>query len=180
MRLSKLAKLCKNDGRLTLYTVANQAGEVTEQWAGTGAALYPLWGLPVLNGEQLENVFGWSEKEKNSVVLTEKSCTKAELFEDNAPEDRLLERAKVGLLAWGREVSVLRDAGKVLFVDTDTLSPVLDEMGKLEFYRRKDKIAIKRGMELVGLVAQLVPAADLQTQLDVEAICERMRQGVKR
>lgn len=65
MKINKIAGICKRAGMIRLYD--EHTGDM--QWCGTDAAIYPLYSLPVLDGDNVGPVMNFSDKELKNIVV---------------------------------------------------------------------------------------------------------------
>lgn len=86
MKFNKIARLCKETGCVQLYT-----DEHNNQYLSNGIALYPIYGLPLLDIENVKNLMGlndtqretWSFKVNNEIntIYTDDTYNGEELLQ---------------------------------------------------------------------------------------------------
>lgn len=69
MKLSKVAKLCKD--RMSITIVNHYVGDDLTQWVGTPEALYPFYNLPVIDEKTVFMVFDVDDKKKSDYSFHE-------------------------------------------------------------------------------------------------------------
>lgn len=69
MKINKLTSICKRAGMINLYNEENS----DVQWCGTNEVIYPLYSLPVLDGDSIGAVLSLSDKEMDKIVVTHRS-----------------------------------------------------------------------------------------------------------
>ena len=66
MKINKIAGICKRANLIKLY---DEPDGSDVQWCGTDAAIYPLYSLPVLDGDNVGPVMNFSDKELKNIVV---------------------------------------------------------------------------------------------------------------
>jgi len=137
MKIKTLAAMCKRAGVFKLYDRADAAGEVTEQWLGTGAAMYRLPALPYLTEDNLVAFFDITEKQRReSISFYHSQMPESLNFNDTDDEESLVEREQMILHYKNRSMQPIMTRSGLEFVDTAFLSPIADIMGELALYER--------------------------------------------
>ena len=133
MKINKIAGICKRAGMIRLYD--EHTGDM--QWCGTDAAIYPLYSLPVLDGDTVGPVMNFSDKELKNI---------------GEPVFRFLIGSTV-YNAYHRPIT-----GGVLFINADYLKPLLGGEDDPELYLRNgdsltdEYIAVKQGLMLAAII----------------------------
>lgn len=176
MKLRKLESLIKKNKVLRLYDY----GPI--QWMGDGKCLFPLEGLPFIEGiEILYTLLDIDEKKQEKISFDRLPVPEGVSLEDNSKEDELLEAAKFTLQHAGQEYIPMFCPPEiypheVIFMEDDYLGPVSDVTECREFYLRQTSagapyIAVKSGMVLVGIIFPMLALPDYVLE-DVQKVAQ--------
>lgn len=160
MKLKTLAAVCKQAGAYCLYDRINDNGEVTEQWLGTYAAVYPLSGLPYLTENNIPALFDITEKQLEKIHIRHDVLPASLNFDDTDAGEIMLDREKMTLGYGGRVVRPLITRSGLEFIDVDYLTPLADVADDLELFERHTTdggvyFAAKMGLMIVGVIMPL-------------------------
>ncbi|MDR2513766.1 MAG: hypothetical protein LBD02_00975 [Christensenellaceae bacterium] len=160
MKLKTLAAMCKRDGVYCLYDRISAEGEITEQWLGTHAAVYPLSGLPYLTEENIAAMFDLTEKQLEKIYIRHDRLPTSINFDHIDTDETMLDREKITLGYSGRVVRPLFTRGGLEFIDADFLAPLADVADDLELYERHTPeggtyFAAKMGLMIAGVIMPL-------------------------
>ena len=153
MVIKNIAKLCKKTGQVRLYY--DESRDV--QWISNGYACWALYGMPMLDAENVLTALDISEKEKDKIVVRELSELPAGLdFSEGVYEEALPDPA-ISICYGGSLVIPLqaKEDGMIL-ADPELFKPLKD-VNKLTVHARKKGngeiyLACKGGLMLHGLV----------------------------
>lgn len=156
MKINKIAGICKRAGMIRLYD--EHTGDM--QWCGTDAAIYPLYSLPVLDGNNVGPVMNFSDKELKNIVVEHVRIPLRYDVNDTAEGEKYIGEPVFRFLvgstvynAYHRPVT-----GGVLFVNADYLKPLLGGEDDPELYLRNgdsftgEYIAVKQGLMLAAII----------------------------
>jgi len=161
MKLKTLAAKCKRDGVFRLYDRRGEDGNIYEQWLGTGAAAYPLHGLPLLDESHIIALFELTEKQLEKIsIYHHDELPPAISIEDACPGEKLLDREEM-TLAYGKYIvrPIMTSDGLEL-IDNEHMAVLADVADNLELYERRMEsgqiyFAAKMGLLLVGVIMPL-------------------------
>ena len=147
---------------------------VITQWLGTGNALYPLNGLPLLDEESLCAMFDIPEKKREKLVILCEDMSEIIDVADKDPKETLLEEKEMTIGYNGMQMIPLRTKDGIIFIGEQFLEPLADEIDFLNLYERKTPkgvsyVAVKAGMMLRGIIAPYDVVTDKKfiTQLEL-------------
>ena len=173
MKIKKIAVLCSRAGTFRLYNKMDGEGVIT-QWLGTGNALYPLNGLPLLDEESLCAMFDIPEKKREKLVILCEDMSEIIDVADKDPKETLLEEKEMTIGYNGMQMIPLRTKDGIIFIGEQFLEPLADEIDFLNLYERKTPkgvsyVAVKAGMMLRGIIAPYDVVTDKKfiTQLEL-------------
>lgn len=156
MKINKIAGICKRAGMIRLYD--ENTGDM--QWCGTDAAIYPLYSLPVLDGDTVGPVMNFSDKELKNIVVEHMRIPLRYDVNDTAEGEKYIGEPVFRFLigstvynAYHRPIT-----GGVLFINADYLKPLLGGEDDPELYLRNgdsftgEYIAVKQGLMLAAII----------------------------
>lgn len=162
MIIKNLAAMCRKKKRIWLFE--DEAHDV--QWAGDGGAIYPLFGIPHLNEEQILILFDVPEdKRKGFAVHTENIMPDGLDTEDSAADQEARPYPISLGTSWGVYYPVQTSTG-IAFYDAEYFKPIADKpRAKLyERYTRSGRLyfVAKDGMLVEAVI---MPAALKEEEL---------------
>jgi len=179
MKIKVLANLCKRTRVYRLYDRVTDEGELIEQWLGTNAAIYPLFGVPYLTTENLAALFDITEKQAEKMHFSHTQLPASINVEDVLQGETMLDKEAMTLGYGGRVVRPLVTRGGLEFIDNELLSPLSDVADVLELYeRRTDEggvyFAAKAGLMITGVIMPL-NIIELKLVESTEALALKLR-----
>lgn len=171
MKLSKVAKLCKDHMNITIVNVPHGDEEVV-QWVGTPYALYPFYNLPIMNEKSAFVVFDVEEKKRADFSFRE--ITAGPDFpmrlEETDETERPIEPAHHQIVFESRVYMVFDTSKGVRLVNRSFFSPMMSKLDELMFFERQDArgkiyIAAKLGLLLAGVIMPMSQRRDDDTML---------------
>ena len=155
MKINKIAGICKRAGMIRLYD--EHTGDM--QWCGTDAAIYPLYSLPVLDGNNVGPVMNFSDKELKNIVVEHVRIPLRYDVNDTAEGEKYL-GDPIFEFVIGSNVynAYLRPDTGVLFINAGYLKPLLGGEDAPELYLRNgdsftgEYIAVKQGLMLAAII----------------------------
>lgn len=156
MKINKIAGICKRAGMIRLYD--EHTGDM--QWCGTDAAIYPLYSLPVLDGDTVGPVMNFSDKELKNIVVEHMRIPLRYDVSDTAEGEKYIGEPIFQFLIGGTVYNAYHRpiAGGVLFVNAGYLKPLLGGEDDPELYLRNgdsltdEYIAVKQGLMLAAII----------------------------
>lgn len=157
MKLKTLAALCRKAGVFYLYDRITPDGEVAEQWLGDGGAVFPLYGLPHMQENNLFTLFDITDKQREKIFFRHERLPEVINFGDMDANESMLDREKLTIGHAGRVLRPLQTRRGLVFIDVAQLSPLADLADTLELYERQTEsggtyIVAKSGFMLMGVV----------------------------
>lgn len=156
MKINKIAGICKRAGMIRLYD--EHTGDM--QWCGTDAAIYPLYSLPVLDGDNVGPVMNFSDKELKNIVVEHVRIPLRYDVNDTAEGEKYIGEPIFQFLIGGTVYNAYHRPieGGVLFVNAGYLKPLLGGEDDPELYLRNgdsftgEYIAVKQGLMLAAII----------------------------
>lgn len=149
MKISKIAKLCKEEKRIC--TTDTEVGV----WIGNGYCVYLLPEFKYLEQDGIALAFGISAKDKSKIFFHKVPLTTL-CLEDFDETETICEPMDFGFNTANGTVQAYKTQEGVLFLRTDRLAPLRDEIENVEIYMRHTVggsayFAAKVGMELYAI-----------------------------
>ena len=156
MKINKIAGICKRAGMIRLYD--EHTGDM--QWCGTDAAIYPLYSLPVLDGDNVGPVMNFSDKELKNIVVEHVRIPLRYDVSDTAEGERYIGEPIFRFVIGSNVSNAYQRPGTlgVLFINAAYLKPLLGGEDDPELYLRSDNsftgeyIAVKQGLMLAAII----------------------------
>lgn len=156
MKINKIAGICKRAGMIRLYD--EHTGDM--QWCGTDAAIYPLYSLPVLDGDNVGPVMNFSDKELKNIVVEHVCIPLRYDVNDTAEGEKYIGKPIFRFVIGSNVYNAYQRPGTlgVLFINAAYLKPLLGGEDAPELYLRSDNsftgeyIAVKQGLMLAAII----------------------------
>lgn len=156
MKINKIAGICKRAGMIRLYD--EHTGDM--QWCGTDAAIYPLYSLPVLDGDTVGPVMNFSDKELKNIVVEHMRIPLRYDVNDTAEGEKYIGEPIFRFVIGSNVYNAYQRPGTlgVLFINAAYLKPLLGGEDDPELYLRSDNsftgeyIAVKQGLMLAAII----------------------------
>lgn len=156
MKINKIAGICKRAGMIRLYD--EHTGDM--QWYGTDAAIYPLYSLPVLDGDTVGPVMNFSDKELKNIVVEHMRIPLRYDVNDTAEGEKYIGEPIFRFVIGSNVYNAYQRPGTlgVLFINAAYLKPLLGGEDDPELYLRSDNsftgeyIAVKQGLMLAAII----------------------------
>lgn len=174
MKISKIAKLCKDSKRVTMTQTEGGL------WIGNGYAVYLLPEFAYLDQNGIALAFGIAEKDKGKIRFT---SIKLDAFniEDIDITETPCESLSFLFSTENGTVRPYKTQEGVLFLYTDYIAPLRDEIQNLEIYLRHTTdgapyFVAKIGMELYAMFepAEIINQGYIERLEEFNTLC-RMR-----
>lgn len=183
MKINKIAGICKRAGMIRLYD--EHTGDM--QWCGTDAAIYPLYSLPVLDGDNVGPVMNFSDKELKNIVVEHVRIPLRYDVNDTAEGEKYIGEPVFRFLigstvynAYHRPIT-----GGVLFINADYLKPLLGGEDDPELYLREggrtgEYIAAKQGLMLAAIIEPEKALINVRNADTVDTFAQAMQDELAR
>ena len=156
MKINKIAGICKRARMIRLYD--EHTGDM--QWCGTDAAIYPLYSLPVLDGDNVGPVMNFSDKELKNIVVEHVCIPLRYDVNDTAEGEKYIGKPIFRFVIGSNVYNAYQRPGTlgVLFINAAYLKPLLGGEDAPELYLRSDNsftgeyIAVKQGLMLAAII----------------------------
>lgn len=156
MKINKIAGICKRAGMIRLYD--EHTGDM--QWCGTDAAIYPLYSLPVLDGNNVGPVMNFSDKELKNIAVEHVRIPLRYDVNDTAEGEKYIGEPIFRFVIGSNVYNAYQRPGTlgVLFINAAYLKPLLGGEDDPELYLRSDNsftgeyIAVKQGLMLAAII----------------------------
>ena len=156
MKINEIAGICKRAGMIRLYD--ENTGDM--QWCGTDAAIYPLYSLPVLDGDNVGPVMNFSDKELKNIVVEHVRIPLRYDVNDTAEGEKYIGEPIFRFVIGSNVYNAYQRPGTlgVLFINAAYLKPLLGGEDDPELYLRSDNsftgehIAVKQGLMLAAII----------------------------
>ena len=156
MKINKIAGICKRAGMIRLYD--ENTGDM--QWCGTDAAIYPLYSLPVLDGDNVGPVMNFSDKELKNIVVEHVCIPLRYDVNDTAEGEKYIGEPIFRFVIGSNVYNAYQRPGTlgVLFINAAYLKPLLGGEDAPELYLRSGNsftggyIAAKQGLMLAAII----------------------------
>lgn len=156
MKINKIAGICKRAGMIRLYD--EHTGDM--QWCGTDPAIYPLYSLPVLDGNTVGPVMNFSDKELKNIVVEHMRIPLRYDVNDTAEGEKYIGEPIFRFVIGSNVYNAYQRPGTlgVLFINAAYLKPLLGGEDAPELYLRRGNsftggyIAAKQGLMLAAII----------------------------
>lgn len=156
MKINKIAGICKRAGMIRLYD--EHTGDM--QWCGTDAAIYPLYSLPVLDGDNVGPVMNFSDKELKNIVVEHVRIPLRYDVNDTAEGEKYIGEPIFRFVIGSNVYNAYQRPGTlgVLLINAEYLKPLLGGEDAPELYLRSGNsftggyIAAKQGLMLAAII----------------------------
>jgi hypothetical protein len=177
MKIGQVAKLCKAERCILL--VNEVRNKKTVQWIGTPSALYPFYGLPIMDEKTVFAVFDIDHKKKE--MFTYKEYTADEFRINISETDETEQEVKPeNVTIYWKNVPLLpvNTSKGMYFIDRTYTAPLMGAPDVLAIYERRhgDQIyfIIRMGLFVAGVVTPFAFVTD-ETVRQFANIAERMK-----
>lgn len=159
IKIKKIVDLCVKSGAMHIYTNPDDG----IQWMTDGSAIYPLEGIPVVDGNYICALYDITDKKAAKMAIeTHEELPQGLDFSDTVEGESPANIEDMVICTDGMSyVPILTEIGQI-FIDNKYLSPLSNiEMSDLHFYLRHDSsgkpiIAVKQGMLLIAMIYPII------------------------
>ena len=157
MKLKKLAQVCKKTRCITIFEKTEEY--VEQQYISDGCAVYPIYGLPVLDREALLTIFDIEHSKWDDWTVSRRAAPDSRYINlEDYDETEVPIRHLFPPVIYRDRQLMLCDLGdgEIMMVDSDYLEPVSDGVSR-EFYVRTGEngskvLAVKDGLMLTAVI----------------------------
>lgn len=151
MVFKNIVKLCKKTGQVRLYY--DESRDV--QWISNGYACWALYGMPMLDAENVLTAMDIPEKDWEKIIVRETEPPKDLNLNDVADEEELPDPV-ISICYGGQLVMPLRSSAGTILADPELFKPLRDVDHLTVHARRtasgKIYLAAKGGLLLQGII----------------------------
>lgn len=152
MKIKEIGNLCKKSKCIMLF----QKGK--DQWISDGGAVYPLWGLPQMDRDNIFAMFDIGDDKADSFYFAESIIPERISFEDSYPNEKQVEQCDISICVKGKILKPIITSFGVVYINQNHFKPFSDvEDWECSLNERitPDKhisIAVKKGLLLIGII----------------------------
>ncbi len=152
MIIKHIAKICRESNILAVHHTDNG-----EQWIGNDIAMYNIPELPTMTKEQVANIFGYSDKVKNRLLMRDDLPeSAASLFVDYFKNEVCIEQPPEDIALRGGVYKMFECAGMIFLVNASYLKPIEDIEDEIVYFMRysgnRPILCAKRGLIAVAII----------------------------
>ena len=169
MIIKHIAKICRESNILAV-----QHTDSGEQWIGNDIAMYNIPGLPTMTKEQVANVFDYSDKVKNHLLMRDSLPeSAARLFVDYFEGEVCIEQPPEDIALRGGVYKMFECAGMIFLVNASYLKPIEDIEDEIVYFMRYSGnhpvLCAKRGLIAVAIICPV----NLQREI-IDEYCAKL------
>lgn len=168
MRFNKILSLCKKTQRVHLLTDS----ENHMQYLSDTAAMYPLYGLPEMSIENIQNLMGLTDKQRESWIFTEANSVEGIYVDDTFSGEERIEPLPIIIDITGSKLFTYTSSIGLVMIQKQYLD-ALSCTGDVELFLRihseqKNRYTIiaKSGFMNYGAIMPVIPDDSMKTQFD--------------
>lgn len=184
MKINKIAGICKRANRIKLY---DELIDRSTQWCGTGAAIYPLYSLPLLDSDTVGPVMSITDKEMQKIIVEHESIPIFYDVSDNAVGEKRLGDPMLRIVIGSTIYNAYRrphESG-LLFINSEYLKPLLGGEDDPALYLREggltgEYIAAKQGLMLAAIIEPIKTLISESNAETAEAFARALRSELGR
>lgn len=172
MKIKKLASICSATKRASIFEVLD-SGDGLRQYITDGHAIYPVYGLPRLEKENLLTIFDIATEDWNKWTVTEIGQPYGIWLDDipESGEDEAVRFFYNPIPVNGMELQPVLTKIGVVFFQRKYLDPVKDAEGGIQFYVRYNSegepyIVIKAGIFVQAIILEVKPKKEQMEMID--------------
>lgn len=180
MKLSKVAKLCKDNSSITIINALSENGHELTQWVGTPYALYPFYNLPIMNEQTAYVMFDVDEKKRVDMTYSETDAAGSPMnLDEDDPTERSIEPQGVNIV-YGSRVYIPFDTSKgIRLINRAYLAPMQSKLDLITFSERQTAdgslyIVARLGLFIAGVIAPYTNGEDKDLAKFAKVFYERM------
>lgn len=169
MKFGKILSLCKKTQRVHLLNDSNN----NTQYLSDNCAMYPLYGLPKMNMENIQNLMGLTDKQRDSWIFFESDSVESVYVDDTFSGEERIEPLPISIDITGSKLFTYKSSIGLIMIQKqylDALSCTGDVELFLRIYgeeRNRYVIIAKSGFMNYGAINPVVPDADTRTTFDI-------------
>lgn len=177
MKFNKILKLCKDVQRVILINDENN----NMQYLSDGYAMYPMFGLPKMTMDNIQNLMGLSDRQRNNWAFTEKNEIEEIYIADTDLNEEIINSLPIILNTNGNHLYTYTSSVGLILINKKYID-ALSCAGDVELYLRINKnnkplIICKSGLLNYGAIMPIIPDNYMRTQFETlsthfSMICE--------
>lgn len=171
MKFSKILALCKKTHRVLLIT----DHENHMQYLSDNSAMYPLFGLPEMNIENIQNLMGLTDSQRNNWIFSESNNVESVFTVDTFAGEEHIEPLPINIDIAGLKTFTYTSSIGLIMIQKQYLD-ALSCTGDIELYLRiygencdKYVIIAKSGLINYGAINPVIPGADTRATFNTLA-----------
>lgn len=182
MKFNKILALCKKTHRVQLLT--DRKNYI--QYLSDNSAMYPLFGLPEMNIENIQNLMGLTDSQRESWIFTESDNVESIFVDDTFEDEERIEPLPISIDLAGYKLLTYTSSIGLIMIQKQYLD-ALSCTGDVELYLRiygtdcNDYVIIaKSGLLNYGAIKPVVPDSESRTTFNTLAtqfsiLCENFK-----
>ena len=157
MKIRALAAICKKNKNVEVYNYTDGDGELI-QYVSDYGAIYPLYGLPWMEKENILTMFDVPEKDREKwLVLSDSPLPYGINFSDYDRSDEIeVKTCPISINYYDRELLPVITTKGIVYIDTAYFKPIMDAMGHVTLHQREDKGGNIYIVAKVGILLQAI------------------------
>ena len=171
MKFNKILSLCKKTHRVHLLTDCKNH----IQYLSDNVAMYPLYGLPKMNMENIQNLMGLTDSQRDSWIFSESDNVESVFTDDTFAGEERIEPLPINIDIAGLKTFTYTSSIGLIMIQKQYLE-ALSCTGDVELYLRiygancdKYVIIAKSGLINYGAINLVIPDADTRTTFNTLA-----------
>lgn len=156
MKIKKLAAICKKKKRAIIYERQIDDTDAVQQYISDGYAIYPVFGLPRLDKENLLTIFDVDQSEWNKWHVSIRDTAPDVYVQDVWPQEQPIGRFYQPIVHSGDLLKSVQICGETVFFNDAYMDPVRDGENLLYYGRanlnRQPVIVVKSGLLLQAAI----------------------------
>lgn len=139
MKFKVIGNICKKEKTAIIFNrvTVNSAGmEVCQQYISDGSAIYPVIGLPYINGETLLTMWDIPEKQRDSWTVRTLPVPDCIDFRDTIAADSQVRETDFVLYQNQSKLRAIATSRGIVFIDLGYLAPLVDSFDVMQMYER--------------------------------------------
>lgn len=164
MRFNKILKLCKDTQRVLLINDLKN----NMQYLSDGYAMYPMLGLPKMTMDNIQNLMGLTDTQRNGWIFHERNEIEEIYTLDAVESEEIINPLPITLNTVKGHLRTYTSSVGLMLINKQYID-ALSCNGDIELYLRIDKndnplVICKSGMLNYGTILPQIPDNDMRTQ----------------
>lgn len=166
MIIKNLAAMCRRTKHIVIFE--DEPNDI--QWIGTLRGIYPAYGVPRMETEQVKFLFDIPEEKRDECIAHNMGPIREVYDVSDGASDNEAVSMSLPMLFGGKMIFPLQTSAGVAFIDEDYLKPIENRAETKLYERYTEKgalyIVVKNGMMVEGVI--------IPEQIKAKALLERM------